>query len=356
LPQKIALPGDILLSVRAPVGALNIADRKYGIGRGLCAITPINEVDKKFFWHMMHFIRHQLFILSVGSTYEAVSLDDVKNIEAIIPPLSFQKLIANFLDQKTSQIDTLVSKKQKLIELLQEYRTALISHVVTKGLDPTVPMKDSGVEWLGKIPEHWKIKKLSRIFKNIGSGATPNSDNYSYYEGNIPWVTTSELRDNYIFDTVNRINKKAMKDYSSLKLYPENTLLVAMYGATIGRIGILKIQATVNQACCALIEPQNCLTKYIFYWFLGNRKYIVSLSYGGGQPNISQTLIKELRIPLPTVDEQKQIVIFLDKEIQKIDKVVNKINNSISKLQEYRTALISAAVTGKIDVREEVES
>ena len=212
--------------------------------------------------------------------------------------------------------------------------------------------KDSGVEWIGEIPEHWNNKKISWIFNIIGSGTTPSTSNLEYYDGDVPWVNTGDLNDGYLYETSKMITDLALKDYSTLKFYPIDTLLIAMYGATIGKLSITKIIATTNQACCALAQPKNVNIKFIFYWFLANRNHIIAMAYGGGQPNISQNLIKSLRINLPEKHEQNAIVNFLDQKTAEIDSLVTETKNQIEKLKEYRQSLISEAVTGKIDVRE----
>ena len=264
-----------------------------------------------------------------------------------------QQRIAAYLDRETTRIDSLIEKKQRQIELLQEKRTALISHAVTKGLNPNAKMKDSGIEWLGEIPVGWEIWKVTHAFGRIGSGTTPKSDNYEYYDGEIPWVTTSELRETGIGDTLNKITEEALRDYSTLRLYPAGTLLFAMYGATVGRLGILQISATVNQACAAFSEPIKLDPKFTYYWLYMRRPILIVLSVGGGQPNLSQDDLKQLRIPTPPLQEQRAIAAFLDRETTCIDALIEKVKKSIALLREYRTSLISAAVTGKIDVRKE---
>lgn len=159
--SKTVPKGALLFSVRAPVGASNMADQKYSIGRGLCGIIPnLNVLIPNFAWYALHVSRTELIALATGSTYDAVSVDEVENVFFILPKLKEQWAIANFLDWETVRIDELIAKKQRLIELLQEKRTVLISQAVTKGLNPYAPMKDSGIEWLGKIPQHWEVSKI----------------------------------------------------------------------------------------------------------------------------------------------------------------------------------------------------
>jgi type I restriction enzyme S subunit len=244
-----------------------------------------------------------------------------------------------------------VAKKERLITLLQERRTALITHAVTKGLDPAAPMKDSGVGWLGEIPVKWEVLKATWLF-SIGSGTTPSSDDPAYFGGDIPWITTSELRESEIWSTEKSVSALALSDYSSLKVHPAGSVAVAMYGATIGRLGILRVRATTNQACCVFSEPRGVDPQFWYYWLQMYRPFLISLGYGGGQPNLSQDLLRSLRVPVPPEAEQQQIVEFLVVATVQVDSLIDKVRSAITHLRELRTALISAAVTGKIDVRE----
>lgn len=266
------------------------------------------------------------------------------------PPLEEQQAIASFLDRETAKLDQLIEKKRRLIELLQEYRQAIITQAVTKGLDPNVPMKDSGIPWIGEVPVHWAVMKMTHIFGGIGSGTTPDSNEPEYYDGDIPWVITGDLNDDELWETSKHVTASALAKYTSLKLYPPGTLLVAMYGATIGKLAILRISATTNQACCALYNPRNVDTKFVFYWFMAHRRHIVSFGVGGGQPNISQEIIRNLRVAVPPLEEQKRILEYIESSTTNIGKAIRKLESQIELILEYRQALISSAVTGQIDV------
>src|SRR5690625_143841 len=214
-------------------------------------------------------------------------------------------------------------------------------------LKPYPKYKDSGVEWIGEIPEGWEKVKLSWLFNEIGSGSTPNSNNESYYKnGCINWINTGDLNDNYLSETKNKITQFALDKLSTIRIYPKNSLVVAMYGATIGKLAITKIEAATNQACCVLTNPRNTNIKFIFYWFLANRENIINLASGGGQPNISQSLIKSLHVYLPkTVSEQNNIVKYLDKRIKQINSLIFDKKHLIKLLEEKRQAIITETVT-----------
>jgi restriction endonuclease S subunit len=212
-------------------------------------------------------------------------------------------------------------------------------------LQPYPKYKPSGVEWMQEVPDHWEVNKISYGFRKLGSGTTPKSDSSEYYDGDVPWVTTSELRETVITDTRQKVTNEALKDYPTLRLYPVGTILFAMYGATIGRLGILGIPATVNQACCAMASPTRFDAMFIYYWLWMRRPILVSLSSGGGQPNLSQDDLREIRIPTPPIAEQRCIAAFLDRETDRIDRLVIKKRELIERLKEKRTALISRTVT-----------
>jgi type I restriction enzyme, S subunit len=209
--------------------------------------------------------------------------------------------------------------------------------------------KDSGVEWLGEIPEHWSVWKVSHGFKNIGSGTTPKSDNLAFYEGDIPWITTSELRESLIEDTAQKVTQEALKNYSALKVYPKGSIAIAMYGATIGRLGILGIDAAVNQACYVFSESKIFDLPFFYYWLWMHRPNLIALSAGGGQPNLSQDDLKQLRLPTPPLPEQQAIANFLDYKTKQIDALIAKKETLLEKLDEKRSAIISHAVTKGLD-------
>ncbi len=209
--------------------------------------------------------------------------------------------------------------------------------------------KPSNLPWLGDIPSHWEVWKVTHGFNRIGSGTTPKSDNPLFYDGTIPWITTSELREDTILDTSQRVTKEAVALHSALKVYPQGSLAIAMYGATIGRLGILGMDATVNQACCVFSEPTVFDTRFVYYWLWMRRPVLISLSTGGGQPNLSQDDLKKLWIPIPSIGEQRAIVRFLDHKTTQIDALIAKKQLLLDKLAEQRTALISQAVTKGLD-------
>ena len=291
--------------------------------------------------------------LANGVTRYALGVDAFNNLSLIIPPPQEQTIIANYLNNKTIEIDQLIEDKKQLLQLFEEEKTAIISHAITKGLNPKAKFKKSDIEWIGKIPKHWTMKKLNWCFSNIGSGTTPKAGNEEYYfNGTINFLMTGDLNDGKILKTSKKITEAAIKDYSSLKTYPIDSIVIAMYGATIGKLGLLKIETTVNQACCVMSNPIHHLNSFLFLYFKAAKKDIINMSFGGGQPNISQEILKSYKIIVPPIEEQQLIVDFIQKETKIIGSKIKKTKKLIDLLTEYRSALISDVVTGKINVIE----
>ena len=268
------------------------------------------------------------------------------------PNYDEQTAIAEYLDEVTGKIDALVDEKQAQVDELRAYRTSLITETVTRGLNPDAPLRPSGINWLGDIPQHWEIIKSSYVFDNIGSGTTPTSGEDLYYEGgSVNWLQTGDLNDGVINSTSKKITPFAVES-KNLKFYNKGSVVIAMYGATIAKLGLLNIQTTVNQACCVLTPSTNIYSKYAFYCFYSAKNELISLASGGGQPNISQATISDFKLPVPPLAEQQAIADFLDAKTAKIDELIGELTKQIDELTEYKQAVITEAVTGKVDVRD----
>lgn len=354
--NKISSQGDILFSVRAPVGALNIADREYGIGRGLCAITS-SKVKPSFLWYALHVYRDELKSLATGSTYEAVSVDEVSNLKISVPSEIEQTLIARFLDQKTSQIDQLIEQKENLLNLLSEKRTAIITQAVTKGLDPAVEMKDSGIDWLGDVPKHWRIKRFKFCLKEpLKYGANEAAESSDPDQPRFVRITDVDDNGNLREETFRSIDAETAEPY----MLEEGDLLMARSGATVGKSFIYKSNWGV--ACFAgyLIRArfeQEIMLADFGYLFFNSGSYwdwVNSIFIQATIQNISAEKYANLVVAVPPISEQEEIVKFSIDQRERIGKLIDSITASITQLKEYREALITASVTGQIDVRKEV--
>ena len=267
-----------------------------------------------------------------------------------IPSEDEQKQIASFLDYETAKIDALIEKQQQLIALLGEKRQAVISHAVTKGLNPDAPMRDSGVEWLGEVPEHWVTSSL-RHFATFYTGSTPDRSAAAYWNGDIPWVKTGEVKYERIFDTEEKISKLGL-DSSSCSVALVGTLLMALYGqgVTRGRVALLGVPAAFNQACVAINPDKRLRSDFLHAFFLFAYPYI-RVGNETTQMNMNVDFVRRIPVVTPPLNEQVAIVKEVDETISRFDELNNSASSLIELLQERRTALISAAVTGKIDVR-----
>ena len=195
VPQKVSPMGAILLSVRAPVGRLNIADQEYGIGRGLCALLPHKCVlQTAFARYHLEVLEHGLRLASTGSTYDAVSVGDVGNQPLLVPPLAEQAAIVRYLDHTDGRIRRYLRSRERLIELLKEYRQAVVHEVVTRGLDPDVPLKPTGVEWLGEVPAHWEVRRLKQVCSRSSLYGANIAATY-YQETGVRFLRTTDITD-----------------------------------------------------------------------------------------------------------------------------------------------------------------
>ncbi|MGM9779877.1 MAG: restriction endonuclease subunit S, partial [Prevotella sp.] len=210
--------------------------------------------------------------------------------------------------------------------------------------------KQTGTPWIGEIPSHWEVMKISHLFNLIGSGTTPNTGDSSYYSDETEhfWLQTGDLNDGYIHNTSKKITKKAIKELN-LKVYRKGSLVIAMYGATVGKLGLLNIDTSVNQACCVISNSKRMKNLFLYYTLFSARKYLISLSVGGGQPNISQEIIKKHKIPVPPIVEQEAIAAYLDKKCGSIDAVIATQERRIALLEELKQSVITEAVTHGIN-------
>ncbi|MDD4060966.1 MAG: restriction endonuclease subunit S, partial [Kiritimatiellae bacterium] len=292
-----------------------------------------------------------------GCTVESIDQGFMGNTYLPLPPVPEQKAIAAFLDRETKRIDGLIRKREKLIVLLQEKRAALISHAVTKGLNPSAKMKPSGIDWLGNIPAHWETDKIKYNTFSC-SGGTPNTENQDYWNGDIPWVSPKDMKASRISATEDSITELGLKESAS-RLIDENTVLIVV------RSGILKhtipvainvVPVSINQDMKALFTKEKVTSDYLFYFINGVQENLLPLwrKQGCTVESIEQEFMGNTCLPIPPVSEQKAIAEYLDTETKKIDGLLEKEQQIIERMKEYRSALISAAVTGKIDVRETV--
>ncbi|RLB92260.1 MAG: restriction endonuclease subunit S [Deltaproteobacteria bacterium] len=324
-------------------------------GYHLAQIRPNSErIDGKYLFRSFcsRGINDQFRVAATGITRYGLGKYWIDNGLFPVPPINEQRAIAAFLDRETARIDTLIEKKERQIELLQEKRSALISHAVTKGLDPNVKMKDSGIEWLGKIPEHWRLLSIKRLTL-VKRGASPRPiDDPKYFdeEGEYAWVRIADVTasSRYLETTTQRLSELG----KSLSVPLEPGDLFLSIAGTVGKPIITKIKCCIHDGF--VYFPQYRENKEFLYYVFASGQPYHGLGKWGTQLNLNTNIVGGIHIGLPPEAEQDTIVAYLDQETARIDALIEKIRKSIDLLHEYRTALITAAVTGKIDVRKEV--
>jgi type I restriction enzyme S subunit len=277
-------------------------------------------------------------------------MDDIPKIVSILPPIEEQDAIASYLDQTTAQLDTLIAKKQQLNEFLREERKAIINHAVTRGINPKIELKPSGVEWLGDIPAHWEVKKLKYLASRIGDGihATPNYVDCS----DIYFINGNNLMNGNIVitDSTRRIDET---EYSKLNIdIAPGSILLSING-TIGNLAVYKNERVILGKSAAYIEFDGEMINNFAYYFLQSyfiKDYFETSLSGTTIKNLSLYTLRNTRMLVPPREEQAAVVCHIETETQKVDNTISKIEKEISLLQEYLTALISEAVMGKIKV------
>jgi type I restriction enzyme S subunit len=280
----------------------------------------------------------------------------VRNFATAFPPVSEQTAIAEFLDRETGKIDELVAEQRRLMELLKEKRQAVISHAVTRGLNPAAPLKPSGIEWLGDVPTHWEVMTLRRCATYVQTGGTPSSEPPSAdLEEGLVWFTPGDFGDALRLTASTRKISPAVVASGEAKVFPPRSVLVVSIGATLGKVGFAEEASSANQQINAVIPNERIDGYFLAYSLLVKAEVMRFLSNASTIGIMNQEKTKDIWIAVPPSTEQAGIAAFLDSELAKLDTLTAEAQRAIALLQERRTALISAAVTGQIDVRQLAE-
>ncbi|WP_161947675.1 restriction endonuclease subunit S [Rufibacter ruber] len=352
--------GSVILTTRAPIGNLAIAGTKLCTNQGCKSITTLGSFSSLYLFYQLFAGKEELISLGSGTTFKELSTESLKSFEVVEPPLSEQVAIANFLDSKTVQIERLIQRKQEMIALLEEEKTAVINEAVTKGLNPDAPMKNSGVEWLGVVPVHWNLKKLKHISKLI-SGAAFDSGEF-LKSGNYKVIKITNIQHNRIdWKDIEYLSDEYAKSFLRFKI--ENGDILFALTRPIISSGIKSARVEIEENAQVLLNQRNAILRaegsisqdFLYYYTLSDyffKMFEASIDNTGQQPNISPISIQNFSICLPPLNEQIDIAQAVSRECQRIENLKRSFVSEISLLQEYRTALISEAVTGKIDVRD----
>ena len=310
-----------------------------------------NIFDCKYLFYSSKVFGNELKKFATGIKVFRFDVYDLKTIYLPVPPIPEQKVIAAYLDKATAKIDHIIAIKQEQLEKMEDYYDSRIHEYITKGVNKSTRLKPSNIDWQGSIPEHWSKDKLFRLADKMGSGGTPKSTNQEYYGGPIKWIQSGDLNDGIVTETKKTITEVALNE-SSAKMFAEGTVLIAMYGATIGKLGVMAMDAATNQACCAIQVGVKLNSEYMFHMLYDMRKYLISQGYGGGQSNISQEVLKQQYFFYPPFEEQLEIVKQIKSFKIQQSKLKNKAKAQLETLKAYRKSLIHECVTGKKQVAE----
>lgn len=352
--MDITPKGSLMYSFKLSVGAVSFAGCDMYTNEAIASFLPSAKLPLSYLYYAL-----PRFVIENASTniYGAKILNQelIRNALSVEVPFNEAETIASFLDHETVKIDTLIEKQQQLIELLKEKRQAVISHVVTKGLDPNLSMKDSGVEWLGEVPAHWDMVPLKYLCVFSGGG-TPTKDNLSYWtNGTIPWVSPKDMKSFWLNQTQDYITEKAVKE-SSTNFVEAGSLLMVVRSGILQRtipIAINEVPVTMNQDMKALKFNQRMIVEYVAQYISGlTPELLLEWSKEGATvESIEHEYLANSLFPVPPLDEQKVIIDTISSQLNRFIKLERQSLRAIELLKERRTALISAAVTGKIDVR-----
>lgn len=272
----------------------------------------------------------------------------MKNIYIPYPLLGEQQKIADYLDKKCGEIDNAIETEKNVIEKLKEYKQSVITETVTKGLDKSVELKDSGIEWIGKIPKHWNLGRIKK-YVYLKTGTTPSSNTPELLEGNFIWYTPSDFTENIILTESERKINRLAKEQNLVPCFPKHTVFIIGIGATTGKIGFSLFDCSCNQQITGMLSKNNMIVtqKFLMYWMLSNTKIIRDTALFTTLPIINNDTLGNYVLLIPTKEEQQQIAEYLDKKCSQIDETIKKKEELIEKLTEYKKSLIYECVTGK---------
>jgi type I restriction enzyme S subunit len=351
---------DIFIGKAASIGKIARVktDRKFTVWSPIAVVKVKKEYNPIFVEYYLRsdVVQHQIELLSTSNTQKNIAMGDIPKMKFIAPSFEEQTAIANFLDQKTTQIDDLIAKKERLIQLLEEERTAIINQSVTKGLDSNVPMKDSGVEWLGEIPAHWDCFQLKRLI-SYGRKITYGIVQPGNFDPNGRFMVRGQDYSKGWADqeTIFKVSPDIEEPYARARLVAGD-ILYTIVGAGVGNIAIVPDWldgANITQTTARIsVDPIKIFPKFCFYFLKSTiaKAYLDIYVKGAAQPGINLSDLKLFYFTVPPLNEQILIANFIDQKSSKIDELSIKMSKEIELLKEYKTALISEVVTGKVDV------
>ncbi|MEZ5505856.1 MAG: restriction endonuclease subunit S [Gammaproteobacteria bacterium] len=350
-----------VISLRSFEGGIEHSNYIGCVSPAYTVLAPLRTVSPQYFKYLF---KCSAFVSALQASTDSlrdgksITYEQFGSISLCEPPIGEANSIARFLDHETAKIDTLIEKQQQLIKLLKEKRQAVISHAVTKGLNPNVPMKDSGVEWLGEVPAHWTIGKIKNLTITISKGTTPSTIGSDFESEGIRFLKAENIGKGFnVSEEPSFYISTETDELLARSRLKEGDVLVIIAGATTGQSSVLQkeiLPANTNQAVSFIRPSESAYSEYISHWI--STKFAQAIIWQGAvqaaQPNLSMETLGNIPIYIPPASEASSINEKIRDLTKKLDRLVNQAENAIQLLQERRTTLISAAVTGKIDVRD----
>lgn len=347
--------GDIVIhGMDGFAGAMGVSK---STGKGspvLIVCTPkYDAIPQYIIYYLRALAMTDVFVaLATGIRERSCDLrwNKVSELEFIMPSSSEQQAIVEFLDRKCAEVDEMIALQEQIIEELKAYKQSVITEAVTKGLNPAAPMRDSGIEWIGSIPEHWEVKRLKNIFR-LKTGTTPDGFDIVNEDSEIiPWFTPSDISDDCC--ELHQSERKLYKsEVGEIELFPKGSLMFVGIGASAGKLGYSHISGYSNQQITALI-PDNCNGKYYYYFLIADRKRLRDNAFFTTLPIINNGYLSQNKVVYPPTTEQQAIADYLDEKCADIDSLIQIKQSKIDSLKEYKKSIIYEYVTGKREVNE----
>lgn len=348
--RKLVKKGDFVINSRSDRrGSSGISNYEGSVSLINTILTPRGRMNPDYYNWLFHTVQFEDEFYKWGhgivDDLWTTRWQDMKNISVLVPPEEAQEKIANFLDKKCAQIDSIIEESKKSIEEYKSWKQSMIFEAVT-GKNLRCKKKDSGIEWLGEIPEEWEARALKTIFR-IFSGTTPKSDIIEYWDGDVNWVTPADFKteDVYVENGKRNISENGFSD-CSLELIPINSLIFSKR-APIGKVCINRNEMCTNQGCLACVKKINLSIKFFYYLLSSLTEYFEVLGSGTTFKEISLTSFSDFKVLFPPLSEQESIAKFLDAKCTQIDSLISEKQSLIKDLAEYKKSLIFEAVTGK---------
>ena len=349
---RLAPAGSVVMSTRAPIGHVAILTAEACVNQGCRLIIPGKMIDSGFLYHQLKAFRNDLASFGQGSTFMELSQRNLGAFYITLPPLPEQRAIAAYLDRKGAIARRYAHVARHIIDTLRELRQVEIHDAVTRGLNEDIPLKPSGVEWLGDVPEHWDAPMLKRVVRII-NGATPSTLTPAYWNGGINWITPNDLGklDTPYIASGERSISQLGYDSCGTRLAPAGSVVMSTR-APIGHVAILTAEACVNQGCRLIIPKGAIDSSFLYYQLKAFRNDLASFGQGSTFMELSQRNLGAFHIALPPMDEQRAIAEYLDAKTAAIDAAIAHYERMAELVAEYWTVLVADAVTGRIDLRQ----